>query len=353
MKRIMSIMLILASALLFGGGCTPEKTATEAAMAFPVNDEFENGKLWTVDIHNNFYISVLENKKRYMLTAGNKIVIVNDDNGEIINEMTIKENIDALSGIDISNGILGIALPDYIIIYDTNTGEILYKHNPDKVYGTVEFSGMLIKDDIFITVNTMSKRIQAVNYKTGELVWEISGSANYSLQKYKDNFLYLPVEDVIYSFNPLTGATIEKYTYLYQGKIEEDNYMSNIPAFPDIEDSIFEKWMVNLISNYDKVDYGMYYHFSNREFKLFGADRKLEWTFEFPEEIETCKEYKKYIFIQFQNQIVLFDSEQRKFIWRYMARSTTGPYFWVEEDRLYIEDMSGEVTAYNLLMLKN
>ena len=353
---VILIILIWNSDLSIGDGKDQEDL-----FQIPIENKIELDKIWEINMDAQQANYTIEDDILYIVSANHTIHTVDINTGKIIR--SFKVNVSekdgySCSGVAVYNGILAINYDYKLIVLDTKNEKILLDHDVANSFSVAISYDILMYKDLLIFSNIIKDKIYAMNYNTGEVVWEygdeIEKRGNFNLYKYKGKYLFTnSAERAYYEFEPLTGNIINKYSYGSAGEIANEDQSFYIPKFNNIEDKEFEIWLIAQSFDVFILTRNSYiYTYYGSKFYYHGINKDLDWMINLQKEIWTTKEYGRYIFLNHIDSVSLLDLEKKEILWNIDFEVAQPPRFFTYKNRLYLPGKDGNFKVFDLSKLE-
>ena len=353
---VILIILIWNSDLSIGDGKDQEDL-----FQIPIENKIELDKIWEINMDAQQANYTIEDDILYIVSANHTIHTVDINTGKIIR--SFKVNVSekdgySCSGVAVYNGILAINYDYKLIVLDTKNEKILLDHDVANSFSVAISYDILMYKDLLIFSNIIKDKIYAMNYNTGEVVWEygdeIEKRGNFNLYKYKGKYLFTnSAERAYYEFEPLTGNIINKYSYGSAGEIANEDQSFYIPKFNNIEDKEFEIWLIAQSFDVFILTRNSYiYTYYGSKFYYHGINKDLDWMINLQKEIWTTKEYGRYIFLNHIDSVSLLDLEKKEILWNIDFEVAQPPRFFTYKNRLYLPGKDGSFKVFDLSKLE-
>lgn len=354
MKRSFKLLvfLLLAAAFLVSGCYQSKDTNKNEILKIPQKNKVELDKVWELNTNGEISRTDIQGNILYAITDKQVIYIIDIGNGKLIKSFKAKIDEELPSdGISIYEGALAIFYPDELYILDMESEKVLL-HKKVGLSGTYTIYGMYLYKDIVIYSDMRDEKIYAINYKTGNNVWdfgeELDKRGHFRLYKYKDRYLFRnPAVDSYYEYNPLTGEILNSYKFELGEEIANEDLDFYMPIFDNIEDKEFENWLksetfdvfILTTKGYMYADYG-------NKFYFHGVDSDLDWMVKPPKEISLTYDYGRYTFLDQTNSISLLDLEHKEILWNEDFNNDNRISAFIHESKLYVS-VNGEKGSQN------
>jgi outer membrane protein assembly factor BamB len=353
------ILLMVVLALSEGGYFHDKDTNENEIVVIPQKNKIELDKVWELETDGEIYRKAMQGDTLYAIDDKQVIYIIDINTGKLIKSFKAKIDEEfSCYGISAYEDTIAIYFSDKIYVLDIESEKVLFNKKVGKNGGVTIGYDIYLYKNLVLYPDISDDMIYAINYKTGNIVWEFGKElgdkrGHYRLYKYKDRYFFdNPVADLYYEFDPLTGEILNSYEFKLGEEIANKDQDFYIPIFENIEDKEFEHWLINnTFDVFTLTEKGYMYTKYRNKFYFHGIDSDLDWMIKLPKEMYLTYDYGRYTFLGQTNSISLLDLEQKEIIWNEDFDINDNISAFIYESKLYIST-SEKYIVYDLSKLE-
>jgi len=298
-----------------------------------------------------------------LVTYNNELYVIDETTGKEIKKYNFNNYVkDLLSSarIDVYMGIIVIDYSNQIVVFDTNTDELVFSKQFSnkpvvKLGGTPFISGNKV---IYSTLDP--DEIVCVDYRTGKEMWKIEhidneDIRNFRLKRFGEEYYYkIAGERTFYEYSLETGEILAEHQIEKKELISNPDRHGYYPFYKNTGSLKKDIWLTeNALGVFNMTSRGVMYAFSDNKFYNYGTDMILDWEISLPLNIWTTVDYGNYIFIDMFDKVILLNLERKEILWVKEYVDGEQAYLDIIGDSLYISEKDGVVYSYDLSVLED
>lgn len=325
-----------------------------------INKTVSLDEIWKLEMDQELMIYSIEESTLYVLSRNNTLYLVDLESGNLINTFALDKSITGdCRHMSVSNGILALNYEQNIVVFNSNTGEMLWNHVITK-FPVVRVGSTSICDNVLMYWDSNREGIVAKDILTHDELWLFGGNRAehgiLSIYQLFNRCFIKYVDDKILEIDPKNLQLVEEYEVVRKGEYwndDFDSYHYQIEGTTKNQtiDSIFNR---NLLGLFRTTNNGRIFSVYHEFFYSHGDNYSVEWKAIFDSKIRSTFGWENYIIIAMQDdKLIIFDLDSKEIVYEEKFRLSGRGYIINYDNQVILSDSKGILTSYDLEKLSD